>query len=184
MRFDNTYLTIDLDRISANFKAIQDKVSVPVMAVIKADAYGHGAVQVARQLQDSGTPVLCILSRADLKRDSGELAAAVKEKLGLDAEPISVTDEEYELIKMCVKQRGDKCADESEKRNGAERFLSVVNTIGLVAGLLYAVAMLFMGLRLALTGVCLAIVMFISWAMVKVVLNISNNLHDINAKMK
>ena len=47
----------------------------------------------ARQLQDSGTPVLCILSRADLKRDSGELSAAVKEKLGLDAEPISVTDE-------------------------------------------------------------------------------------------
>ena len=47
----------------------------------------------ARQLQDSGTPVLCILSRADLKRDSGELAAAVKEKLGLDPEPISVTDE-------------------------------------------------------------------------------------------
>ena len=53
MRFDNTYLTIDLDRISANFKAIQAKAGVPVMAIIKADAYGHGAVQVARQLQDS-----------------------------------------------------------------------------------------------------------------------------------
>ena len=53
MRFDNTYLTIDLDRISANFKAIQAKAGVPVMAIVKADAYGHGAVQVARQLQDS-----------------------------------------------------------------------------------------------------------------------------------
>ena len=53
MRFDNTYLTIDLDRISANFKAIQEKAGVSVMAIIKADAYGHGAVQVARQLQDS-----------------------------------------------------------------------------------------------------------------------------------
>lgn len=52
MRFDNTYLTIDLDRISGNFKAIQEKACVPVMAIIKADAYGHGAVQVARQLQD------------------------------------------------------------------------------------------------------------------------------------
>ncbi len=52
MRFDNTYLTIDLDRISGNFKAIQEKAGVPVMAIIKADAYGHGAVQVARQLQD------------------------------------------------------------------------------------------------------------------------------------
>ena len=53
MRFDNTYLTIDLDRIASNFKAIQQKAGVPVMAIIKADAYGHGAVQVARQLQDS-----------------------------------------------------------------------------------------------------------------------------------
>ena len=53
MRFDNTYLTIDLDRIAANFKAIQEKAGVPVMAIIKADAYGHGAIQVARQLQDS-----------------------------------------------------------------------------------------------------------------------------------
>ena len=55
MRFDNTYLTIDLDRITENFRAIQEKASVPVMSVIKADAYGHGAVQVARCLQDSCT---------------------------------------------------------------------------------------------------------------------------------
>ena len=40
-------------KISNNFKAIQKKAGVPVMAIIKADAYGHGAVQVARQLQDS-----------------------------------------------------------------------------------------------------------------------------------
>ena len=98
--------------------------------------------------------------------------------------PISVTDEEYELIKMYVKQRGEKRADESEKSNGAERFLGVINTISLVVGLLCAVVMLFMGVEMVIAGICLAIVMFVSWAMVKVVLNISNNLHDINAKMK
>ena len=53
MKFDNTYVTIDLDVISANFRAIAEKAGVPVMAIIKADAYGHGAIQVARQLQDS-----------------------------------------------------------------------------------------------------------------------------------
>ena len=53
MKFDNTYVTIDLDAISANFRAIQQKAGVPVMAIVKADAYGHGAIQVARQLQDS-----------------------------------------------------------------------------------------------------------------------------------
>lgn len=47
----------------------------------------------AEQMKDRGTPVLCILSRADLNRDSAALAAAVKTKLGLDPEPISVTDE-------------------------------------------------------------------------------------------
>ena len=52
MNFDSTRVKIDLDAISANFDAICSKVKVPVMAVIKADAYGHGAIQVARLLQD------------------------------------------------------------------------------------------------------------------------------------
>ena len=51
MKFDNTHVTIDLDIISENFRAIREKAGVPVMAIIKADAYGHGAIQVARQLQ-------------------------------------------------------------------------------------------------------------------------------------
>ena len=52
LKFDNTHVTIDLDIISRNFRAIREKAGVPVMAIIKADAYGHGAIQVARQLQD------------------------------------------------------------------------------------------------------------------------------------
>lgn len=52
MDFDSTRVTIDLDILSDNFDAIQKKAGVPVMAVVKADAYGHGAVQVARLLQD------------------------------------------------------------------------------------------------------------------------------------
>ena len=51
MNFDNTHVTIDLDTITANFKAIREKVGVPVLAIVKADAYGHGAIQVARQLE-------------------------------------------------------------------------------------------------------------------------------------
>lgn len=51
MNFDNTYVTIDLDAITENFRAIRQKAGVPVMAVVKADAYGHGAVQVARELE-------------------------------------------------------------------------------------------------------------------------------------
>ncbi len=51
MHYDNTYVKIDLDIIRANFEAVQRKAGVPVMAIVKADAYGHGAVQVARLLE-------------------------------------------------------------------------------------------------------------------------------------
>ena len=49
-RFNN-YVNIDLDAISHNFQVIAQKAGVPVMAVVKADAYGHGAVPVARHLE-------------------------------------------------------------------------------------------------------------------------------------
>ena len=49
-RFNN-YVNIDLDAICQNFQAISEKAGVPVMAVVKADAYGHGAVPVARHLE-------------------------------------------------------------------------------------------------------------------------------------
>ena len=52
MLYDNTYVNIDMDAILANFDAVQSKTKVPIMAIIKADAYGHGAVQIARLLED------------------------------------------------------------------------------------------------------------------------------------
>ena len=52
MLYDNTYVNIDLDAILANFEAVWSKTKAPVMAIIKADAYGHGAVQIARLLEE------------------------------------------------------------------------------------------------------------------------------------
>ena len=52
MNFDSTYVRIDLDAIARNFDAVREKSGVAAMAIIKADAYGHGAVQVGRWLQD------------------------------------------------------------------------------------------------------------------------------------
>lgn len=51
LNFDNTRVKIDLDAIGRNFDAVREKAGVPVMAVVKADAYGHGAIQVARLLE-------------------------------------------------------------------------------------------------------------------------------------
>ena len=70
MNFDNTYVKIDLDAIEANIDAIRAKVGVDVMAVVKADAYGHGAVQVTRLLQDkcSFFGVSSVLEAIELRR--------------------------------------------------------------------------------------------------------------------
>ena len=51
MNYDNTRVKIDLDIIQENFNAVARKAGVPVMAIVKADAYGHGAIQVARLLE-------------------------------------------------------------------------------------------------------------------------------------
>ena len=52
MSHDCTRAIIDLDAVFSNFDAVCRKAGVPVMAVIKADAYGHGAVPVARLLEE------------------------------------------------------------------------------------------------------------------------------------
>ena len=52
LNFDATRVIIDLDALSHNLDAVREKAGVKVMAVIKADAYGHGAIPVAKLLQD------------------------------------------------------------------------------------------------------------------------------------
>ncbi|PNS07953.1 alanine racemase [Solilutibacter silvestris] len=50
-----TRIQVDLDAISHNLRAIGDHVRVPVMPIVKANAYGHGLVAVARHLVAQGT---------------------------------------------------------------------------------------------------------------------------------
>ena len=52
MNYDNTQVIIDLDAIERNIDAVAQKTGLPIMAIIKADAYGHGAIQVARLLEE------------------------------------------------------------------------------------------------------------------------------------
>src|ERR1044072_998727 len=51
-----TWAGISLDALAANFHVVKDQVGtdVNVMAVVKADAYGHGAVECARRLAAEG----------------------------------------------------------------------------------------------------------------------------------
>ena len=51
---------IDLDRLAANYDAIRAAAARPVMPVVKADAYGHGAEHVARTLVERGAERLAV----------------------------------------------------------------------------------------------------------------------------
>src|SRR5213596_3280483 len=51
-----TWAKIDLDALAHNFHLIRARVGkdVKVLAAVKADAYGHGAVECARRLEAEG----------------------------------------------------------------------------------------------------------------------------------
>jgi alanine racemase len=53
-----THLEVDLDQLAANYRAIVAHVApARVMPILKANAYGHGLVQVARMLEAVGAPM-------------------------------------------------------------------------------------------------------------------------------
>lgn len=51
-----TWAEIDLDALSENFRQIRSKVTpgCKMMGIVKADGYGHGAVEVAKVLREGG----------------------------------------------------------------------------------------------------------------------------------
>jgi len=55
-----TWAEIDLDSLIHNFSVVKGFLGegVGVLSVVKADAYGHGAVEVGRALEEAGTEML------------------------------------------------------------------------------------------------------------------------------
>jgi alanine racemase len=70
-----TWVEVDLNQIESNFLGLRRLLprSVKIMAVIKADAYGHGAAPVALRLQQLGADALAvaILEEALVLRNAG-----------------------------------------------------------------------------------------------------------------
>ena len=52
-KYSRIYAEINLDAIDSNLRAMKEKLAddISVCAVIKADGYGHGALQIARHIQ-------------------------------------------------------------------------------------------------------------------------------------
>jgi alanine racemase len=64
----STWVTVDLDAIKANIRYFLDRTKVQVMAVVKANAYGHGAVPVARAALEAGA-TWCGVARVNEAQD-------------------------------------------------------------------------------------------------------------------
>lgn len=56
---------IDTDALKSNFNLIKNTFSRPFYAVVKADAYGHGAVFLSKMYRDMGVFGLCVSSFAE-----------------------------------------------------------------------------------------------------------------------
>ena len=117
--------------------------------------------------------------------------------------PVEVTDEEFEEIKQVAGQtsKSDQPSAQSSSKmyldNNAERFLSVVNTISLVISCAVAFILFCMSIKQFidydapeilfwgfLYSALMVFVALIGYAFLKVYLNMSNNLHELNAKVK
>lgn len=73
--YRDTWAEVDLDDISANIRSIKSILpeKVNIIAVVKANAYGHGAVQVAKCALNSGANYLAVafLDEALALREKG-----------------------------------------------------------------------------------------------------------------
>src|SRR6185436_8259349 len=55
-----TWAEVDLDRFTRNIAAIQGAIGpgCAILLVVKADAYGHGAIEIARAAAEAGVTML------------------------------------------------------------------------------------------------------------------------------
>jgi alanine racemase len=69
----DAWITLDFENMGLNLGKVREQVKVPVMAVIKANAYGHGLIETGRYLEQRGIDHLfvCKLQEAIQLRDAG-----------------------------------------------------------------------------------------------------------------
>ena len=68
-----TWAEIDLDHLTHNFEVIRRHVGDKLLGVVKADGYGHGAVEIAKRLEQLGAGYLAVsnIDECEELRDSG-----------------------------------------------------------------------------------------------------------------
>ena len=90
MQSAHVLVTVDLSRIRSNCAAIRERTGVDVIAVVKADAYGLGAIEVARSIADLVSE-FCVFSleearAAKLWENTGKSSIALGPAMGAGVE--------------------------------------------------------------------------------------------------
>ncbi len=92
MQFDQTCLYIDLDKVSRNLSLVQEKCGTAVCAIVKADAYGMGAVSIARAVEQQCAffGVSSIAEAVELRRAGIRKPILILGRVPVSAYPLAV----------------------------------------------------------------------------------------------
>ena len=95
---------VDLDRISENVKHLKGLAGVDLMAVVKADAYGHGLIPVARAALAGGATSLgvALLEEAVTLREAGITAPILAWLVPPGSDYKSAVDHNIELAASSI----------------------------------------------------------------------------------
>ena len=79
LKYKDITATIDADCIRHNIKYLQDKTGTEIMPVIKANAYGHGMIQMSKILRNAGIKLIGVatLGEAIYLRENGDTGIIV-----------------------------------------------------------------------------------------------------------
>jgi alanine racemase len=108
VRYRRTYAQIDLQAIKENIRAIIKHIGKEcrIVAVVKADAYGHGAIPVARAALDAGASMLAVA----LAEEAIELREA-----GISAPLLVIGRSNEAQMRLAMQLQLELCVFESEE---------------------------------------------------------------------
>jgi alanine racemase len=116
--FHRAEAIVDLDRITANVAHLKEIAGVDLMAVVKADAYGHGLVPVARAALKGGATYLgvALLEEAIALRDAGITAPILAWLVPPGSDFSTAVDRDIELAAASIIALQEIGAVKSAKR--------------------------------------------------------------------
>ena len=128
MEFDLTWLQVDLDALAENMRKVKDRAGTDVLAVVKADAYGLGAVTVARALEETcaffGTAN--ISEALELRRSGIQKPILILGRVPIYAYPLAVAEDIR--VPIFIYEDAAALSEEAVRQGKTASFHFVVDT--------------------------------------------------------